>query len=182
MAGWAGASGGSDDGHLSPLETRARQSLVTGQQRRAEGFGQCEIAGVVGGEVAAKLPNSIQMRMVRMTDNQQAAKILERLRGTSRRADPQVALAPERVRNFKIQYVRRMDSRLQSPLDLAATGGIRQQLQGCGSVQYGHRLSRILRMVTAAGSENVTGSRWCNWSSHSSRVGNSAMGVNSAIR
>lgn len=117
------ASVESDHGHLSPLETRARQSLVTRQQRSAEGLRQCEIAGVIRGEVAAKLPNSIQMRMVRMTHNQQAAKILERLRGASRRADSQVALAPQRVRNFKIQYVRRMDSRFQPSLDFEAAGG-----------------------------------------------------------
>src|SRR5258706_9933866 len=92
--------------------------------------------------------------------------------------------AAQRAGDFHIQQMRSMNQRVAAEpgRNLMSRIGPKQQLERRRGIQYDHRPSRALQIVTAEGSRSVTLSRVARWSRKSSMVGNSAIGVSSLTR
>ena len=77
-------------------------------QSSVEGFREGYICGVIGGEVVTQLPNSAEIRIVRMPDARRTGQIGQRFFGTAHGDGSGPDVPPECVRHLDIEQVWRV--------------------------------------------------------------------------
>ena len=84
------------------------KSCVPRDQWSIECFSECDISGIVCGEIAPQRPDPSEKNIVRVTIHWQIGEIFERLLGSLDTHFAGESIATQDLSNFKVEYMRRV--------------------------------------------------------------------------
>src|SRR5919106_2394378 len=162
-----------------------RQRGVPRNQRRIERFRKSKVSRVVGCQVAPERPDSKEENVVWITVQRQIGEIFECLLAPLRVHFAGEGIAPQDLRNLKIEHMRGVQCifAAEQPLSYpTGCGCVEQHFEQSGSVDDNHCRSRSARTALAGGIRGVTESRCVRRRRRSLSVGRSASRSTSCSR
>ena len=128
------------------------ESAVAGEQRRVERFGECDVSGIIGGQVVPQFPNPWQQDVVLVATERKVLKIIERILATSGLDSAGRRVAPQRLGDLEIDQMGRVQRKplAEQPLiNDRSCRRLQQRLEKCRSVYDDHLESRSARTASA---------------------------------
>jgi len=91
------------------MPRRGGECPVASQERRTENFSEGDVGGVIGREVTAQFPDTLEERPMGVAFERHLSKGYERLTGALWRHLAGCLIAPQNLRNFQVDQVRSVE-------------------------------------------------------------------------